>query len=129
MPQPLCIKPIITCNSIYVCPISSIFYSKNVVFNYTDAEVKVREATSNDPWGPSSTIMTELAEYTFHVYVMCTSCVYHVICIVFIITDCVLTCLMIHVHMYSMTHDVLCVSLSLPLSLSLSLSLSLTHTL
>lgn len=40
---------------------------KNVVYNYTDAEVKVREATSNDPWGPSSTIMTELAEYTFHV--------------------------------------------------------------
>ena len=42
-------------------------YSKNVVLNYSDAEAKVREATSNDPWGPSSAIMTELSEYTFHV--------------------------------------------------------------
>ena len=110
------------------------FYSKNVMYNYTDAEVKVREATSNDPWGPSSTIMTELAEYTFHVYVMCTSCVYHVICIVFIITDCVL---MIHVCIqWPMMSLFISVSLSLPLSLSvslsfslsLSLSLSLSHT-
>ena len=42
-------------------------HSKNVVLNYSDAEAKVREATSNDPWGPSSAIMTELSEYTFHV--------------------------------------------------------------
>ena len=41
--------------------------SKNVVLNYSDAEAKVREATSNDPWGPSSAIMMELSEYTFHV--------------------------------------------------------------
>lgn len=41
--------------------------SKNVVYNYTDAEVKVREATSNDPWGPSGSVMAELAEFTFHV--------------------------------------------------------------
>lgn len=41
---------------------------KNVFYNYTDAEVKVREATSNDPWGPSSTLMAELAEYTFHTH-------------------------------------------------------------
>uniref|UniRef100_A0A087XMC2 Epsin 1b n=1 Tax=Poecilia formosa TaxID=48698 RepID=A0A087XMC2_POEFO len=27
---------------------------KNLVQNYSEAEVKVREATSNDPWGPSS---------------------------------------------------------------------------
>jgi len=42
-------------------------HSKNVVLNYSDAEAKVREATSNDPWGPSSQLMSELAEYTFHV--------------------------------------------------------------
>ena len=42
-------------------------HSKNVVYNYTDAEAKVREATSNDPWGPSSAIMSELAEFSFHV--------------------------------------------------------------
>ena len=40
---------------------------KNVVYNYSDAEAKVREATSNDPWGPSSALMGELAEYTYHV--------------------------------------------------------------
>ena len=34
---------------------------KNVAHNYTDAQVKVREATSNDPWGPSSTQMSEIA--------------------------------------------------------------------
>uniref|UniRef100_A0A8C6RGX9 ENTH domain containing 1 n=1 Tax=Nannospalax galili TaxID=1026970 RepID=A0A8C6RGX9_NANGA len=30
---------------------------KNFVKNYSDAEIKVREATSNDPWGPSSSLM------------------------------------------------------------------------
>lgn len=37
---------------------------KNVVKNYTEAEVKVREATSNDPWGPSGTLMSEIARLT-----------------------------------------------------------------
>ncbi len=46
--------------------VRSFFHSKNVVYNYTDAEVKVRESTSNDPWGPSSSLLAELAEYTFH---------------------------------------------------------------
>lgn len=39
---------------------------KNVVKNYTSTEVKVREATSNDPWGPSSTLMGELADLTYN---------------------------------------------------------------
>lgn len=39
---------------------------KNVVKNYTVAEVKVREATSNDPWGPSTSLMTEIADLTFN---------------------------------------------------------------
>lgn len=34
--------------------------------NYTDAQVKVREATSNDPWGPSSTQMSEIADLTYN---------------------------------------------------------------
>ena len=40
---------------------------KNVVKNYTFAEVKVREATSNDPWGPSTTLMSEIADLTYNV--------------------------------------------------------------
>nr|CDS29044.1 liquid facets [Hymenolepis microstoma] len=40
---------------------------KNVVRNYTEAERKVREATSNDPWGPSSTLMSEIADRTYNV--------------------------------------------------------------
>eukprot|EP00096_Caligus_rogercresseyi_P003285 TRINITY_DN1605_c0_g1_i4.p1 TRINITY_DN1605_c0_g1~~TRINITY_DN1605_c0_g1_i4.p1 ORF type:complete len:601 (-),score=213.44 TRINITY_DN1605_c0_g1_i4:690-2492(-) len=39
---------------------------KNVAHNYTDAQVKVREATSNDPWGPSSTVMSEIADLTYN---------------------------------------------------------------
>lgn len=37
---------------------------KNVVHNYTYAEVKVREATSNDPWGPPTALMAEIAQLT-----------------------------------------------------------------
>ncbi|XP_023228477.1 epsin-2-like isoform X2 [Centruroides sculpturatus] len=40
---------------------------KNVVRNYTEAQIKVREATSNDPWGPSSTLMSEIADLTYNV--------------------------------------------------------------
>ncbi|XP_070489832.1 epsin-2 isoform X2 [Chironomus tepperi] len=40
---------------------------KNLAHNYSDAQVKVREATSNDPWGPSSTIMAEIADLTYNV--------------------------------------------------------------
>ena len=40
---------------------------KNVVKNYSDAQVKVREATSNDPWGPSSTLMSEVADLSYNV--------------------------------------------------------------
>lgn len=39
----------------------------NVMRNYTDAEVKVREATSNDAWGPSSSLMSEIADMTYNV--------------------------------------------------------------
>lgn len=40
---------------------------KNVAHNYTDSQVKVREATSNDPWGPSSTVMSEIADLSYNV--------------------------------------------------------------
>ncbi|RXN19798.1 epsin-3-like isoform X1 [Labeo rohita] len=40
---------------------------KNIVNNYTDAEIKVREATSNDPWGPPSSLLMEIADLTFNV--------------------------------------------------------------
>lgn len=38
-----------------------------MVKNYSDAQIKVREATSNDPWGPSSTLMSEIADLTYNV--------------------------------------------------------------
>lgn len=40
---------------------------KNLAHNYSDAQVKVREATSNDPWGPSAAIMAEIADLTYNV--------------------------------------------------------------
>ncbi|KAG8231482.1 hypothetical protein J437_LFUL000199 [Ladona fulva] len=40
---------------------------KNIAHNYSEAQIKVREATSNDPWGPSSTLMSEIADLTYNV--------------------------------------------------------------
>lgn len=37
----------------------------NVVMNYTEIEAKVREATNDEPWGPTGQIMQELAHSTF----------------------------------------------------------------
>lgn len=33
--------------------------------NYTEVEGKVREATNDDPWGPTGVLMQELAHATF----------------------------------------------------------------
>lgn len=33
--------------------------------NYTEVEGKVREATNDDPWGPTGPLMQELAHSTF----------------------------------------------------------------
>ncbi|KAH8311625.1 hypothetical protein KR044_007273 [Drosophila immigrans] len=41
------------------------FFSTNVVMNYTEIEGKVREATNDDPWGPTGPLMQELAHATF----------------------------------------------------------------
>ncbi|KAG8961609.1 Epsin-3, clathrin recruitment and traffic between the Golgi and endosome [Tulasnella sp. 419] len=40
--------------------------AKNVVMNVSEMEAKVREATNDDPWGASSTLMTEIAQGTFN---------------------------------------------------------------
>lgn len=37
----------------------------NVVMNYTEVEARVRESTNDEPWGPSGTVMQELANDTF----------------------------------------------------------------
>uniref|UniRef100_H2YSU4 ENTH domain-containing protein n=1 Tax=Ciona savignyi TaxID=51511 RepID=H2YSU4_CIOSA len=37
----------------------------NVVMNYSEVEARVREATNDEAWGPSGTIMQELARDTF----------------------------------------------------------------
>ncbi|KAJ2970455.1 hypothetical protein NUW58_g9692 [Xylaria curta] len=39
---------------------------KNVAKGYSSVQVKVREATSNDPWGPTGTQMSELAQMTYN---------------------------------------------------------------
>ncbi|CAJ2505065.1 Uu.00g124590.m01.CDS01 [Anthostomella pinea] len=39
---------------------------KNVTKGYSSVQVKVREATSNDPWGPTGTQMSEIAQLTFN---------------------------------------------------------------
>ncbi|CAH7687363.1 epsin-3 [Phakopsora pachyrhizi] len=36
--------------------------AKAVVLNYTEMEAKVRDATNDDPWGASSTLMQEIAQ-------------------------------------------------------------------
>lgn len=45
--------------------ITILFCSTNVVMNYTEIEGKVREATNDDPWGPTGPLMQELAHATF----------------------------------------------------------------
>ncbi|XP_033757753.1 clathrin interactor 1-like isoform X4 [Pecten maximus] len=37
----------------------------NVVMNYSEVETKVREATSDEAWGPHGALMQEIARYTF----------------------------------------------------------------
>ncbi|KAI0785106.1 hypothetical protein C8Q75DRAFT_776004 [Abortiporus biennis] len=40
--------------------------AKNVVLNVSEMEAKVREATNDEPWGASSTLMQEIAQGTFN---------------------------------------------------------------
>ncbi|KAJ9097559.1 hypothetical protein QFC19_006733 [Naganishia cerealis] len=40
--------------------------AKNYTKGYSDTQTKLRDATSNDPWGPSGTQMNELAQLTYN---------------------------------------------------------------
>ena len=40
--------------------------AKNYTKGYSDTQAKVRDATSNDAWGPSGTQMNEIAQMTFN---------------------------------------------------------------
>lgn len=40
--------------------------AKNVVLNVSEMEAKVQEATNDEPWGASSTLMTDIAQGTFN---------------------------------------------------------------
>ena len=51
--------------------------AKNYTKGYSDVQAKVRDATSNDPWGPSGTQMNELAQMTYNQYVSPASFVTH----------------------------------------------------
>ncbi|KAK0521634.1 hypothetical protein OC835_006830 [Tilletia horrida] len=39
---------------------------KNYIKGYSDVQIKTRDATSNDPWGPSGAQMNELAQLTYN---------------------------------------------------------------
>ncbi|KAI3383153.1 hypothetical protein SNEBB_005895 [Seison nebaliae] len=39
---------------------------RNILHNYSESQKKVREATSNEPWGPSTTMMGEIADLTYN---------------------------------------------------------------
>jgi len=41
---------------------------KNVTKGYSEAQVKVRKATSNEAWGPEGADMAEIAQMTFDTY-------------------------------------------------------------
>ncbi|KAF9048095.1 ENTH-domain-containing protein [Hymenopellis radicata] len=45
---------------------SVIRVTKNYTKGYSDTQSKVRDATSNDPWGPSGTQMNEIAQLTYN---------------------------------------------------------------
>nr|XP_005503405.2 clathrin interactor 1 [Columba livia] len=49
---------------IFMC-VNFFLCSTNVVMNYSEIESKVREATNDDPWGPSGQLMGEIAKATF----------------------------------------------------------------
>ncbi|KZT12171.1 ENTH-domain-containing protein [Laetiporus sulphureus 93-53] len=56
-----------TLSNITLYDIKSVYnQAKNVVFNVSEMEAKVREATNDEPWGASSTLMQEIAQGTFN---------------------------------------------------------------
>ena len=45
---------------------SALRVAKNYTGGYSDTQVRVRDATSNDPWGPSGTQMNEIAQLSYN---------------------------------------------------------------
>ena len=41
--------------------------AKNFFKRYSEAEVKAREATSNDPWGPTGVQLSEISDLTYNI--------------------------------------------------------------
>ena len=40
-------------------------FRKNVVGNYTNGEIKVRECTTNEPWGPTTAQLAEVSDLCY----------------------------------------------------------------
>ena len=65
-PPHICTMHDEVCTGSYII-INPYHYRRTIVFNHSEAEAKVYEATNNDPWGPSADLLREITEYTFHV--------------------------------------------------------------
>jgi ENTH domain len=50
--------------------------AKNYTKGYSDTQAKVRDATSNDAWGPSGTQMNEIAQMTYNQLVSSSTCLW-----------------------------------------------------
>ena len=44
-------------------------FRKNVVGNYTNGEIKVRESTTNEPWGPTTAQLAEISDLCYQLWV------------------------------------------------------------
>ncbi|EPQ54820.1 ENTH-domain-containing protein [Gloeophyllum trabeum ATCC 11539] len=56
-----------TLSQVTVYDIKSMYnQAKNMVLNVSEMEAKVREATNDEPWGASSTLMQDIAQGTFN---------------------------------------------------------------
>ena len=51
-----------------VLQVANFIYRKNVTKGYSEAQIKVRKATSNEAWGPEGTDMAEIAQMTYDRY-------------------------------------------------------------
>ncbi|KAM6494275.1 hypothetical protein JOM56_010636 [Amanita muscaria] len=68
-----------TISQITLYDIKSVYnQAKNMVLNVSETEAKVREATNDDPWGASSTLMQEIAQgtFNFHQFNEIMPCIY-----------------------------------------------------
>ncbi|EIN12448.1 ENTH-domain-containing protein [Punctularia strigosozonata HHB-11173 SS5] len=56
-----------TLSSMTIYDVKSMYnQAKNMVLNVSEMEAKVQEATNDEPWGASSTLMQEIAQGTFN---------------------------------------------------------------